>query len=103
MPRFYVGPSWPASIAAYNYVLVLPASDIAWEFLRRNAQYQRAYHLSRRGSARASRLRSGHLLVRVRRHTLRSIAWGLHPFRRSGFAGSPSVALLAHERRGAHP
>jgi hypothetical protein len=80
MPRFYVGPRWPASIAAYDYALTLSPSDLAWEFLRRNAQYQRAYRLSRRGSERPGRLRGGHPIVRVRRRTVRSIAWGLNTF-----------------------
>src|SRR5215831_4643932 len=54
MPRFSIGPRWPLSI--------------------------RAYRLSRRGSDRPGRLRSGHPFVRIRRRTLGSIAWGLHPF-----------------------
>ena len=80
MPRFSIGPRWPLSISAYDYTLALSPSDLAWEFLRRNTEYQRAYRLSRRGSGRPGRLRSGHLFTRVRRHTVRSIAWGLHPF-----------------------
>src|SRR5262245_23300823 len=80
MPRFYVGPRCPLRITAYDYVFALSPSDLAWEFLRRNAQYQRAYRLSRRGLRRSGRLSSGHLFTRVRRHTLGSIAWGLHPF-----------------------
>ena len=80
MRRFYVGPRWPPSITAYDYALSLAPSDLAWEFLRRNAQYQRAYRLSRRGSARSGRLSSGHQFIRVRRHTPGSIAWGLHTF-----------------------
>jgi hypothetical protein len=80
MPRFYVGPHWPPSIAAYDYALALSPSDLAWEFLRRNAQYQRAYRLSRRGSEGPRRLRSGHLCTRIRRHTSGSVAWGLTTF-----------------------
>jgi hypothetical protein len=80
MPRLSVGPRWPPSITAYDYALALSPSDLAWEFLRRNAQYQRAYRLSRRGSVRPGRLSSGLLFVRIRRRTLRSIAWGLNTF-----------------------
>ncbi len=80
MPCFSVGPRWPPSITAYDYALTLAPSDLAWEFLRRNAQYQRAFRLSRRGPERPGRLRSGPLLVRVRRHTSGSIAWGLITF-----------------------
>src|SRR5262245_55576585 len=80
MPRFYVGPRWPPSITAYDYALSLAPSDLAWEFLRRNAQYQRAYRLSRRGSPEPGRPSSRCQLIRVRRHTSGSIAWGLHTF-----------------------
>ena len=80
MPRAPIGPRWPPSIAAYDYALALSPSDLAWEFLRRNAQYQRAYRLSRRRSERPGRLRSGHLFVRMRRRTVRSMAWGLSTF-----------------------
>ena len=83
MPRLrhYVGPSWPPHIGAYDYVLALCPSDLAWEFLRRNPLYQRDYRLSRRGYGHTRRLKNGRYLTRVRRHTLRCIAWGLHPFR----------------------
>ena len=59
MPRLrhYVGPSWPPDIGAYDYVLALCPSDLAWEFLRRNPDYQRDYHLSRRGSRHMRRLK----------------------------------------------
>src|SRR5215813_14790361 len=80
MPRFSIGLRWPLSISAYDYTLALSPSDLAWEFLRRNTQYQRAYRLSRRGSKRPRRLRSGHLFVRIRRRTAPSIAWGLNSF-----------------------
>jgi hypothetical protein len=79
-PRYYVGPAWPPAINAYDYVLGLCASDLAWEFLRRNPHYQRDYRLSRRGWHQPRRLSSGHQLTRIRRQTLRSITWGLHPF-----------------------
>lgn len=78
--RHYVGPSWPPHIGAYDYALALCPSDLAWEFLRRNADYQRDYRLGRRGIQRTRRLRTGLHLTRVRRHTLRSITWGLIPF-----------------------
>jgi hypothetical protein len=80
MPRTCIGPRWPPPITAYEYTLALSPSDLAWEFLRRNAQYQRAYRLSRRGSERSGRLSSGLLFIRIRRRTLRSIAWGLNTF-----------------------
>jgi Proteobacterial transcriptional regulator-like domain len=103
MPGYYVGPSWPPHIADYDYILTLCPSDLAWEFLRRNPGYQRAYRLSRRGWHRPRRLRSGHLLSRIRRLTPRAITWGLHPFRRSGPASAQSSSLLADKSRCSTP
>jgi hypothetical protein len=97
--RHYVGPSWPPHISAYDYTLTLCPSDLDWEFLRRNPGYQRDYRLSRRGSQPTRRLKCGLQLTRVRRHTSRSIPWGLHPFCRSGFAGTASTCLLVDQRR----
>jgi hypothetical protein len=103
MPRYYVGPPWPPHITAYDYVLALCPSDLAWEFLRRNPDYQRDYRLCRRGWHHTRHLRSGHQLTRIRRHTVRSVTWGLHPFRRSGAAGPRSLGLLAHQSHCSNP
>ncbi len=92
--RYYVGPAWPPDIGTYDYALALCPSDLAWEFLRRNPDYQRDYRLSRRGRQPTRRLSNGHSLTRIRRHTPRSISWGLSPFCRSGAAGSASTCLL---------
>ena len=97
--RHYVGPSWPPDIGAYDYALALCPSELAWEFLRRNPDYQRDYRLCRRGRQRARRLKGGQQLTRVRRYTPRSGAWGVHPFCRSGAAGTASPGLLAGKRR----
>ena len=47
MPRLrhYVGPDWPFELAGYAYLLNLCRSDLAWEYLRRNPEYQRNYRL----------------------------------------------------------
>jgi hypothetical protein len=99
MPRLrhYVGPAWPPDIGAYDYALALCPSDMAWEFLRRNPDYQRDYRLSRRGSRHIRRLKGGRRLMRVRRYTPRSSVWGLHPFCRSGVAGAACTDLLAKQ------
>ena len=81
--RHYVGPCWPPSIGAYAYTLALSPSDLAWEFLRRNPDYQRDYRLSRRGPMSTRYLKTGLCLTRVRRCDARALKWGLHPFRRS--------------------
>ena len=79
--RHYVGPSWPPDVRAYNYVLMLSCSDLAWEFLRRNPDYQRDHRLSQHSLWRTSRLSSGVQLLRLGRNDRRPLAWGLHPFR----------------------
>src|SRR5262245_60151269 len=77
--RHYVGPDWPLDPARYGYVLNLCRSDLAWEFLRRNPDYQRDYRLFRRGAERPRRLGSGQYLTRLRRRSPRCERWGLDP------------------------
>lgn len=92
--RHYVGPDWPPHIEDYDYVLTLCPSDLAWEFLRRNPDYQRDYNLNRKGTTRPRSLKSGHFLTRIRRRTDLASQWDLHSFRRSGAACTGSSNLL---------
>src|SRR5262245_61196597 len=78
--RHYVGPDWPLDLARYAYVLQVCRSDLAWEFLRRNPEYQRDHRLSRRGAERPRRLASGQYLTRLWRRSPRCHRWGLDPF-----------------------
>jgi hypothetical protein len=82
MPRLrhYVGPCWPPDVAAYDYVIDLCPSDLAWEFLRRNPDYQRDYRLQQRAHERPRRLRSGQWLTRLRRAPADPGNWGVYPF-----------------------
>jgi hypothetical protein len=77
--RHYVGPDWPLDPGRYAYALNLCRSDLAWEFLRRNPDYQRDYRLSRRGAERPRRLAGGQYLTRLRRRSPRCQRWGLDP------------------------
>lgn len=80
--RHYVGPPrWPPDEGAYDYTLSLCLSDLAWEYLRRQALYQRDYQLNRAGISRPRRLRSGLLVMHVRKRALRAETWKLHSFR----------------------
>jgi hypothetical protein len=81
MPRLrhYVGPDCPLDPATYAYVLNLCRSDLAWEYLRRDPEYQRDYRLFRRGADRPRRLGSGQYLTRLRRRSPRCERWGLDP------------------------
>jgi len=75
--RHYVGPRWPLDRAAYAYTLDSCLSDLAWEFLRRNADYQRDYRLSQRVCEHPRRLVCGRYLTRLRRRPPRRDRWDL--------------------------
>ncbi|WP_420537104.1 transcriptional regulator domain-containing protein [Hyphomicrobium zavarzinii] len=79
--RYYVGPPWPPRCGAYDYVLKLCPSDLAWEFLRRHYGYQRDFRISCRGYRRPNRLRCGLSLQRTHKCSLRAAAWHLCSFR----------------------
>lgn len=79
-PRHHVGPAWPPDVTAYDYVLTLCWSDLAWEFLRRNPAYQRDYRLNRKGRMPPRLLKSGVPLICIRRHTPRAHQWDLSTF-----------------------
>ena len=72
-------PIWPPPDGAYDYIQTLNSTELAWEFLRRNLDYQRA-------CAAASvlpvpqRLPSGHLLWTADGNGSEDTRWGLWPF-----------------------
>ena len=76
--RHFIGPLGPLDPAAYAYVLNLCPSDLAWEFLRRNRNYQRDYLLGRRGADPVRLLACGRYLTRLRRVAPRSDRWDLY-------------------------
>ena len=82
MPRLrhYVGPCWPLDVAAYDYAVDLCPSDVAWEFLRRNSDYQRDFRLQRRGDQRPRQLKSGQWMTRLRRAPANAGKWGVYSF-----------------------
>jgi hypothetical protein len=83
MPQIHVTPSCPASLQAYDYLRTATNSDWAWEYLRRNFDYQAsARHGYRRGVARR-RLAAGPVLTRLRARHAGAERWGLACFRRS--------------------
>lgn len=53
----------------------------AWEFLRRNLAYQRAYRANRPGMKKPIRLKSQTRLVRLRKRFREAENWGLLFFR----------------------
>ena len=98
MPRLrhFVGPCWPLDVTAYDYVVDLCPSDLAWEFLRRNPAYQRDFRLQRRGDPQRRRLKTGQWMTRLRRAPVDAGKWGVYPFCRSEIAGAPGRRMLVH-------
>lgn len=60
--------------------LRLPYAAWAWEYLRRNPEYRRAYRLSRPGRQRPIQLHTGAVLIRERRRWPDAEKWGLLTF-----------------------
>jgi hypothetical protein len=46
MPQIQMTPAWPSSLQAYEYLRTATKSDWAWEYLRRNFDYQANARLS---------------------------------------------------------
>ena len=66
----------------YDHVRLLTRSRVAWEYLRRNSEYQRDWRTSAPGRPQPIPLTDGTVLLRARRRFLRAEAWGLCTFRR---------------------
>lgn len=92
--RKFVGSSAPLDAATYDYALHLCPSDLAWEFLRRNPDYQRDYRIKHRGAGRCRRLKSGPFMVRVHRGPGHSAKWGNYSFCRFDIAGGGPQAAV---------
>ena len=67
----------------YAYIRFLTRSRIAWEYLRRNADYRRDWRLSAPGRPTPVHLNDGTIMLRLRRRFARAEVWGLCLFRRS--------------------
>ena len=66
----------------YDYVRVLTRSRVAWEYLRRNLEYQSDWRISAPGRPRPLDLTDDTVLLRAQRRFLRAEAWGLCTCRR---------------------
>jgi len=76
------GPQWPPRIKAYDYTSVLSRSRWAWEYARRNQNYQKDWRTNQAGKLRPIHLKTGAKLTRLRRCFPQAEAWGLCTFRR---------------------
>lgn len=109
--RYYVGPPWPPCRGLYDYTLSLCLSDLAWEYMRRNTDYQRDYQIHCQGCTRPCPLRCGLSVQQLHKRSVRACAWHLHSFRRPVVASTRGTPLLAPLRgrlayrrdRGARP
>jgi hypothetical protein len=81
MPQIQLTSACPPSLQAYDYLRTATKSDWAWEYLRRNFDYQASARLRhRRGVARHS-LVAGPILTRLRARHVEAERWGLACFR----------------------
>jgi hypothetical protein len=78
--RSAVGPPWPPSPGAYDFLLTLSEEELAWEFLRRNPDYQQAYRRHRRRSVSFAGSHAGLAVWRVETQSPAAAHWGLCAF-----------------------
>lgn len=76
----YSGRARAAALHDYEYLHAATMSDWAWEYLRRNCDYQASARLGHRKVVR-QRLAAGPLLTRLRARHLGAERWGLACFR----------------------
>jgi len=69
------------ALSAYDYISGLPGRALNWEFIRRNPDYRRDWRINRAGRAKPVQLRTGTVLIRIRRRFRLAETWGLHFFR----------------------
>jgi hypothetical protein len=81
MPQIQVTPAWPPSLQAYEYLRTATKSDWAWEYLRRNPEYQARAQLGHRRGVARQRLAAGQVLTRMRARHVGAETWGLACFR----------------------
>ncbi len=79
--RHYVGPPWPPTLDAYDYMRTLSRRDWAWEGLRRNPAYQEEARAQLMDGQVSTRLKGGAILVRMHEPSPRAEAWALRSFR----------------------
>ncbi|MHA1599424.1 MAG: transcriptional regulator domain-containing protein [Alphaproteobacteria bacterium] len=67
----------------YIHVRLLTRSRVAWEYLRRNPDYQRDWRIFAPNHPRPTRMTDGTFVLQARQRVMRAEAWGLYSFRRS--------------------
>jgi hypothetical protein len=74
------GTAWELCLDDYAYTRGLDHTGLAWEFLRRNEDYQRDARINRAGHPVPIKHASGAIVLRLRRRVLAAERWGLHCF-----------------------
>jgi hypothetical protein len=102
------GTAWELCLDDYAYTRELDHAGWAWEFLRRNAEYQRDFRINRAGYPVPIKHVSGATLYRPQRRFLEAEAWGLvlfvDPEKSAGAAdifwlpGLPTHSATCHAR-----
>jgi len=75
-----LGTVWDRRLCDYAYTRELSVAGWAWEFLRRNVDYQRDVRINRAGHPNAIQHISGAMLFRLRRRFVSAEHWGLSFF-----------------------
>ena len=73
-------PIWPPPDGAYDYILELNDSEVAWEFLRRNPDYQRDVSQCQEALSHPQDMVSGQKVWFDDQHTMTARRWGLLRF-----------------------
>lgn len=79
--RHYVGPPWPPTLAAYDYMRTLTRRDWAWEGLRRDPVYQDEARAHLKVTHDTTRLETGALFTRMHEASPHAEVWALRSFR----------------------
>jgi hypothetical protein len=74
------GTAWELCLDEYAYTRGLDHTGWAWEFLRRNEDYQYDFRTNRAGHPVPIKHASGGIVLRLRRRVLAAERWGLHCF-----------------------
>ena len=75
-----LAPVWPPPDGSYDYILELNDSEVAWEFLRRNPDYQQDVHLHQEALVRPRAMASGQKVWFDARRSMAAGRWGLSRF-----------------------
>ena len=79
-PNPCLAPIWPPPDGAYDYILELNDSEVAWEFLRRNPDYQRDVSQCQEALSHPQAMVSGQKIWFDQQRTVAASRWGLTRF-----------------------